>query len=87
MTKTRVTSIKNIGGYSSHYAAQSRFHCFFSILDKYTQYIYIYTREGEIISTCEKKKKKKGNVEGFHLSVRNLESETRTLSSCAQMKC
>jgi hypothetical protein len=40
----------------------------------HTQNIYIYTTEGEIISTCEikkkkkKKKKKKRKVEGFHLS-------------------
>jgi hypothetical protein len=50
-------------------------------------YIYTHTREGEIIPLVNfilflLFKKKLEKEEGFHLSVRNLESETRTLSSC-----
>jgi hypothetical protein len=48
--------------------------------------IYIYTREGEIIPLVNLfilffKKKEREKGKGFHLSVRYLENETRTLSS------
>jgi hypothetical protein len=45
-------------------------------------YIYIYQyQRGRDYPTCEIKKKKIEKEEGFHVSVRYLENETRSLSS------